>query len=68
MQLYLAWNPMRKAIKLSIKNTSSMLLESFRRLKVTMKMYPKVQDIQRYILNDKVIVAEVMIKGKRNSK
>lgn len=35
MQLYLAWNPMRKAIKLSIKNTSSMLLESFRALKVT---------------------------------
>jgi len=35
MQLYLAWNPMRKAIKLSIKNTSSMLLESFRGLKVT---------------------------------
>ena len=35
MQLYLAWNPMRKAIKLSIKNTSSMLLESFCRLKVT---------------------------------
>lgn len=35
MQLYLAWNPMRKAIKLSIKNTSSMLLESFRRLQIT---------------------------------
>lgn len=35
MQLYLAWNPMRKAVGLSIKNTSSMLLESFRRLQIT---------------------------------
>lgn len=35
MQLYLAWNPLRKEIKQSIKNTSSRLLESFRRLTVT---------------------------------
>ena len=35
MQLYLAWNPMRKAVGLSIKNTSSLLLESFRRLTIT---------------------------------
>ena len=35
MQLYLAWNPLRKEIKQSIKNTSSRLLESFRRQTVT---------------------------------
>ena len=35
MQLYLAWNPLRKEIKQSIKNTSSRLLESFRGLTVT---------------------------------
>ena len=35
MQLYLAWNPYIKELKQTIKNTSSGLLESFRRLKVT---------------------------------
>ena len=35
MQLYLAWNPYIKELKQSIKNTSSGLLESFRRLTVT---------------------------------
>ena len=35
MQLYLAWNPCRKKVKQSIKNTSSWLLESFRRRPVT---------------------------------
>ena len=35
MQLYLAWNPYIKELKQTIKNTSSELLESFRRLKVT---------------------------------
>lgn len=35
MQIYLAWNPLVKKIKQSIKNTSSRLLESFRRQTVT---------------------------------
>ena len=35
MQLYLAWCPLIKEIKQSIKNTSSRLLESFRRQTVT---------------------------------
>jgi len=35
MQLYLAWLPLIKEIKQSIKNTSSRLLESFRRQTVT---------------------------------
>lgn len=35
MQIYLAWNPLRKGIRQSIKNTSSRLLESFRRQTVT---------------------------------
>lgn len=35
MQLYLAWNPYIKELKQTIKNTSSGLLESFRRLPVT---------------------------------
>lgn len=35
MQIYLAWNPLRKEVKQSIKNTSSRLLESFRRQTVT---------------------------------
>lgn len=35
MQIYLAWNPLRKEIKQSIKNTSSRLLESFRRHTIT---------------------------------
>ena len=35
MQIYLAWNPVVKEIKESIKNTSSKLLESFRRQTVT---------------------------------
>lgn len=35
MQLYLAWNPLLKEIGQSIKNTSSRLLESFRRQAVT---------------------------------
>ncbi len=35
MQLYLAWSPLIKEINQSIKNTSSRLLESFRRYPVT---------------------------------
>ena len=35
MQLYLAWNPYVKELKQTIKNTSSGLLESFRRQTVT---------------------------------
>lgn len=35
MQLYLLWNPVRKELKESIKNTSSRLLESFRGLTIT---------------------------------
>ena len=35
MQLYLAWNPYIKELKQTIKNTSSGLLESFRRQTVT---------------------------------
>ena len=35
MQIYLAWNPLLKEIKQSIKNTSSMLLQSFRIQPVT---------------------------------
>ena len=35
MQIYLVWNPYIKEIKQTIKNTSSWLLESFRRLTVT---------------------------------
>jgi len=45
MQLYLAWNPVIKQIKQSIKNTSSRLLESFRRQTVTVE---DVQYIMRY--------------------
>jgi len=35
VQIYLAWNPLKKQIRQSIKNTSSWLLESFRRQTVT---------------------------------
>ena len=35
MQLYLAWNPYIRELRQTIKNTSSWLLESFRRLTVT---------------------------------
>ena len=45
MQLYLAWNPVIKEIKQSIKNTSSRLLESFRRQTVTDE---DVKYIKRY--------------------
>ena len=45
MQLYLAWNPMMEEIGQNIKNTSSRLLESFRRQTVT---YEDVCHIQRY--------------------
>ena len=45
MQLYVAWNPIIKEIKQSIKNTSSRLLESFRRQTVTDE---DVQYIERY--------------------
>lgn len=45
MQIYLAWNPLRKGIKQSIKNTSSRLLESFRRQPITDE---DVFYIQRY--------------------
>ncbi len=45
MQIYLAWNPLRKEIKQSIKNTSSRLLESFRIQPITDE---DVLYIQRY--------------------
>ncbi len=45
MQIYLAWNPLRKEINQSIKNTSSWLLESFRRQTITDE---DVFYIQRY--------------------
>ena len=45
MQLYLSWCPMIKEIQQSIKNTSSRLLESFRRQTVTDE---DVLYIQRY--------------------
>ena len=45
MQLYLAWNPYVRELKQSIKNTSSWLLESFRRQTVTKE---DVQYITRY--------------------
>lgn len=45
MQLYLAWNPLIEEIGQSIKNTSSRLLESFRRQTVTDE---DVLYIQRY--------------------
>ena len=45
MQLYIAWCPLVKEIKQSIKNTSSRLLESFRRQTVTDE---DVLYIQRY--------------------
>ena len=45
MQLYLAWNPMIKEIKQSIKNTSSRLLETFRNKPVTDE---DVRYIERY--------------------
>lgn len=45
MQLYLGWNPLVKEIGQSIKNTSSRLLESFRRQTVTDE---DVLYIQRY--------------------
>lgn len=45
MQLYLGWNPLVKVIGQSIKNTSSRLLESFRRQTVTDE---DVLYIQRY--------------------
>lgn len=45
MQIYLAWNPLRKEIRQSIKNTSSRLLESFRRQPITDE---DVFYIQRY--------------------
>ena len=45
MQLYLAWSPLVNKINQSIKNTSSRLLESFRRQPVTDE---DVLYIQRY--------------------
>lgn len=45
MQLYLSWSPLVQEIKQSIKNTSSRLLESFRRQTVTDE---DVLYIQRY--------------------
>lgn len=45
MQLYVGWNPLVKEIRQSIKNTSSKLLESFRRQTVTDE---DVLYIQRY--------------------
>lgn len=45
MQLYLAWNPYVKKLKQTIKNTSSALLESFRRQTVTQE---DVSYIYRY--------------------
>lgn len=45
MQLYLAWSPLIQEISQSIQNTSSWLLESFRRQTVTDE---DVCYIQRY--------------------
>ena len=45
MQIYLAWNPLRKKAVQTVKNTSSRLLESFRRQTVTDE---DVSYIQRY--------------------
>ena len=45
MQIYLAWNPLIREINQTIKNTSSRLLESFRRQTVTNE---DVLYIQRY--------------------
>lgn len=45
MQLYVAWNPYIRELKQTIKNTSSWLLESFRRQTVTSE---DVSYIQRY--------------------
>ena len=45
MQLYLLWNPVLKELKESIKNTSSRLLESFRRQTITDE---DVSHIRRY--------------------
>ena len=45
MQLYLAWNPYIKELKQTIKNTSSWLLESFRRQTITQE---DVSYINRY--------------------
>ena len=47
MQLYLAWNPLVREMGQSKKNTSSRLLESFRRQTVTDE---DVLYIQRYTL------------------
>lgn len=35
MQIYLAWTPLEKQLRQSIKNTSLRLLESFRRQPIT---------------------------------
>ena len=45
MQVYLAWNPLLRKIKQSIKNTSSRLLESFRSHPITNE---DVQYIQKH--------------------
>ncbi|MDE6852500.1 MAG: hypothetical protein K2J67_08425 [Lachnospiraceae bacterium] len=45
MQIYLAWNPLIRTIRQSIKNTSSRLLESFRRHPITDE---DVQYIQKH--------------------
>ena len=45
MQVYLAWNPLLRKIKRSIKNTSSKLLESFRSHLITNE---DVQYIQKH--------------------
>ena len=45
MQVYLAWNPLLRKIKQSIKNTSSRLLESFRSHPITDE---DVQYIQKH--------------------
>lgn len=50
MQIYLAWNPLRKEIKQSIKNTSSRFLESFRRQAITDEDVFYIQDTQPCIL------------------
>lgn len=45
MQIYLAWNPLIREIRQTIKNTSSRLLESFRRRSITDE---DVQYIQKH--------------------
>lgn len=65
MQLYLVWNPYVKELKQTIKNTSSELLGSFRRLTVALKMYSTFVDTQQCIMNSKAILTQAVVEWKR---